>query len=530
MYKKLNILLMGSLFILLMAGCTKYNDWSTDDAHKRLFSPLTLTATVEGVIPTLKWKTTPGTKSFTIELSKDSLMFTNIVKTYETEGVVDADGGGLLFVVPDLLDASSRYSARIKGKGTGITESNWTIVTFLTLTEQIMQSVDIADIEPKAVTLRWNTPNQVTHFMIGASRYDVTAPEAAAGVKKITGLTPKTTYTATLYNNASIRGTQTFATKADIPTGSNVIEVKSTDDLAAMLATSVPAGTIFVLLQGSLYKTDATITLPENSSFTIWGEDGPAKPVLAFNGITLPLNAGTIKFENVDITGYQDNNSSGTKRNYIFNQSTASNTEAIVFENCIVRNFVNTPFRLQGSNTITVNKLTFNKCISYDIGDNNSNGTYAFIHTNVATGKVNNIEITNSTIYKIGYGLILHNLAPSATVNISNCTFNNTIGNGRYFIDYNAQAVTTLFKFENNIFGKTLAQANTGRGVRAGSTMIVNNSYQTSDATVSANPFPGITAYSKASTDLFTDPDNGNFLIKDNGFAGKSSSGDPRWR
>src|SRR5690606_25259159 len=146
------------------------------------------------------------------------------------------------------------------------------------------------------------------------------------------------------------RGKQTFTTKADIPTGPNVIEVGTEDDLAALLAGPITNGTIFVLLQGSVYKTDNSITLPEGASFTIWGEDGPEKPVLAFNGITLPASAGTIKFENIDLTGYQNNDPGASKRNYIFNQSAASNTNEIIFENCIVRNFVNTPLRLQGSN------------------------------------------------------------------------------------------------------------------------------------------------------------------------------------
>jgi hypothetical protein len=250
---------------------------------------------------------------------------------------------------------------------------------------------------------------------------------------------------------------------------------------------------------------------------------------MAFNGFTLPATAGTIKFENVDLTGYQNGDPSASKRNYVFNQSAATNTAEIDFENCVIRNFVNTPLRLQGSNAITIGKVSVNKCIVYDIGDNNANGTYAFIHTNVATGKFNNISITNSTFYKVGYGLILHNSAPSQSLTIENNTFYNVTGDGRYFIDFNAQTIGAV-SFQNNIIGKTLSPLASARGIRAGTAISANNSFKTSDAVFSANPITGITDYTKASTELFTDVASGNFLIKDNGFAGKSTAGDPRWR
>ena len=530
--KKMNLtirfsFLLCGLLALVFSACKKYNEWEVDESKKRLFRPTGLISVVDGVTVTLRWKAKPGTESYTIELSKDSLQFSSIVKTYDTGGEKDADG--IFFIIPESLESETRYSARIKAKSSEVPESDWAAVTFLTLTEQIMYGVDIADLAPRAATLRWMIPNEVTHFMINGVRYDISAGEKSAGEKLIDGLTPKTAYTADLYNNASIRGKQTFTTKADIPTGPNVIEVGTEEDLAALLAGPINNGTIFVLLQGSVYKTDNGITLPDGASFTIWGEDGPEKPVLAFNGITLPANAGTVKFENIDLTGYQDNDPGASKRNYIFNQSAASNTGEIIFENCIVRNFANTPLRLQGANAISIGKVVMNKCIVYDIGDNNANGTYAMIHTNVATGKFDNIELTNSTFYKIGYGLILHNAVGSQSVKIENCTFDNTVGNGRYFIDYNAQPAGT-FLFSNNIFGKTLSPTSTARGIRASGAPIVSNSYLTTDAVISNNAIPDMIQYDKASTDLFTDPAAGNFLIKDNTFTGKATSGDPRWR
>lgn len=524
----LQVFVIG-LIITGLSSCKKTLEWEVDESFDRLFRPSELTASVSGVTATLTWKGKPATNSYVVELSKDSLQFSQIVSTYKTQGVKTANGYS--FEIPDLLDPTTRYSARIKGRDTTDVknESQWTAVTFKTATEQIMLNVTPADVTTTTVVLKWRIPNQVSHFMIGTNRYDISAQEKAAGTKTITGLTPDNGYTAVLYYNNSIRGSQPFRTLSLLPTGPNVVNVGATDDLAALLQNAAN-GTIFVLLQNSVYSSDNTVVLPANTSITIYGQDGPNKPIVALNGITLGAAHGTIKFENIDLSGYQFGDPTKAKRNYIFNQSLSSNTTEIIFENCIIRNFVNTPMRMQGANPITIDKFTVNKCIVYDIGDNASNGTYAFINTNVATGKINNITITNSTFYKIGYGLILHNLAPTNALIIENNTFNNVVGNARYLIDYNAQNVTT-FSFKNNIIGKTLSPTASARGIRYGGTsLVVVNSYKTTDAVISANAIPNIIDYNNASTALFTNPDNGNFTILDNSFIGKSDSGDPRWR
>jgi hypothetical protein len=521
-----------------IVSCKKFNDWNADESSGRLFHPTELQGIVNGVTVTLRWKPKPSTNTYTIELSKDSLQFSQIVKTYTGSGTKDGDGY-INYEIPELLESLTRYSARVKGQDSteSIAASQWTPVTFKTATEQIMTTVLDTDKTPYTVTLKWKVPNHVSHFMLVnaqgvGTKYDITDAEKAAGSKTIVSLTPDKSYTAVLYLNTAIRGTQTFKLPADLPTGPNVINVAATDDLAAMIA-NVANGTMFVLRQGTRYNVptaNGAIIIPNGVSFTIWGEAGVNKPILAFNGLTLPATAGTIKFENLDLTGYENGDPALAKRNYIFNQSTATITSEIIFENCTIRNLVNSPMRIQSANAITIDKFTVNNCLIYDIGDNGTNGAYAFINNNVATGKINNITITNSSFTRIGYGLILHNLAPSQAVTISNNTFYNVVGNARYLIDYNTQSIASGFIFENNIVSKTYSPAGTGRGIRSATAPTVTNCYKSSDVTFAGNAIPNIIDYSKPGTDLFTDPANNNFLIKDNTFAGKSDSGDPRWR
>jgi hypothetical protein len=500
----------------------------------RMFTPATISATAGETSAVISWSPSlfsGGDVTYKMEVFNNATFTGNPVYTIDTDTtavtVLDTD-----------LQVRTNYWARVKANPSGSVagSTGWvgTINPFRMTGEQLFLPVQDATVTDVSVLLRWQPSPDFTKITItpnGGSTTDhpLTAGDISAAQKTISGLTPLTTYTAELFKGAASKGIVTFTTKSATPSGPNVINVGPTDDLATMLTTAA-VGSVFILPNGSLYTADAIVNLPAGASFTIWGAYGATKPVIAFNGINLGATAGTIRFENVDLTGYQNNNPSGTKRNYIFNQSAANTTQAIEFENCTVRNFVNTPLRLQGSAGQTINNVSYNKCTVYDIGNNGANGTYALVHTNVATGKVNNIRITNSTLYQIGYSVILHNAAPSVSVLIENCTIDNSIGDGRYLIDYNAQSISGSFLVNNMILGKTLSPANTARGIRAANAPGTTNNYQVSNAIIAGNAIPGIISYAGTNTDLFTNPGAGNFLIKDANFAGKSTAGDPKWR
>jgi len=152
--------------------------------------------------------------------------------------------------------------------------------------------------------------------------------------------------------------------------------------------------------------------------------------------------------------------------------------------------------RLQTVTTISIDTVRVDNCIVYDIGYNGSNGTYAFINNAVAS-KINNIYLTRNTFYSIGYGLILHGSAQSKTVQVSDNTFYNVVGDTRYFIDYNTQnpGITSSFTFTNNIIGKTASPAGSAKGIRSTPAPVVTNSYQTTDCVFASNAITGITPY-----------------------------------
>lgn len=524
--------------IFSLPSCKDEFKESTVLSVNQAFSPTALMPVIVNKTGVrLTWNAVKNAKTYTIEIFENgNLDFSGTpVKVIEGISFIQVP-----YTVTGLAGATS-YSVRVKAVGEGIEDSKYISDIFKTETEQIFQDIAPAKLLSRSITLNWTPGENATSITItpGNITRTVTPQEISAGQVTITGLTPKTTYTATLLLNTAIRGTKSFTTPSELPTGADVVYVAPTDNLANMIEAATTS-TRFVVLEGSKYDANfdattssfKTVILPAGIDISIIGEASiNNKAIISFNGITLPASAGKIHFENVNLTGYAKGDVTTAKRNYIFNQSTATSTAQISFENCIIQNFVNSPMRIQSTNVITIDKFIVNNCLIDDIGVTSTTGTYAFIHSNVANGKINNITITNNTFSNIGYGLILHGTSPSLSVTVENNTFYNVIGDTRYLVDFNTQVIPNGISFKNNILGKTLSAANTARGIRAsGGVITTSDNYQTSDATITSNVISGITTYTGSSAALFTAPNSKNFKILDNTFAGKSNSGDPRWR
>lgn len=527
----------GVLSVILVACDDLAEPIITELETERLFTPTTVTTSNGETEATVQWSKSlfSGDEviTYAVEVSKD-LTFALIEHSLTTTDVEAA-------ITNQDITIKQNHYARVKAVGSeGIEDSNWIVSGAFQITgEQILLPVDEADLAYNAATVRWDAEGgDVTTITLTpqggvAQDFTLTAGEKTASAKAFTGLLPATTYTAEIFNGTTSRGSIEFTTfSLAVPSAALTIYLDNTHVFTqTTFDTLTKASVTFVFPQGSVYVTSAALILKGNTDFNFYGVPGANKAIMAFNGLTLPTVGGKINFENLNITGYEyvggvENTSN--KRAYIFNQSVASTTSEVNFENCIIRNFANTPFRIQSANAITVDKVKVNNCIVYDIS---ASQTYAFINTNVATGKVNNIEITNSTFYNVRIGLILHNAAASQTVTVSNCTINDISDDARALIDYNAQAVTT-FTFTSNIVAKHKSPLNTARGIRiAGASVTVpSSSYVASDYVPSTNPIGGATGYAGTNTDLFVSPATGDFHFKDTNFAGKSTSGDPRWR
>jgi hypothetical protein len=537
----------------LFTACEEPMEEITQVDYARAFSPIDLNVTLATYDKaTVNWKTIDNAKSYVIELSRgDSLQFNNIVATYETEALNQALTG---------LWGETPYSVRVKSKSfnEGQEDSKWHGIAFKTNAEQIFNAVADADIKTGQITVRWTPNAEVTKLTVSPAIGDValTAAEKAAGVKTLTGLVPVTQYTISIYNGEQRRGTVTATTKYR-PSGAGVVEVPIGGDLGAITADAANIGKIIYLPEGFTYDVSAAAGILIAGKMTIYGDpDAIVKPTITLSSTSggarvfqLPASADEILFTNIAIVG--PGAGAGTS---VLDQDLAKAAEAITdlkavkFENCDMSGFGRSFIRLRsaaGSNPIGL--VSLNNCVCKNFGNNGGDGgAYAFFTLNSTSSGIDNITVTNST-FQTQYHSFLNapatapNTSPAKKVTIENCTFNDIITGptgttARYFIDGNNNTGLTI-TMKNVILGKagTGDPATTkaaGYRIGAGSTITVTGSYKTSDhstAPATADFTTGITSYTKASTDLWTDPANGNFTFKDASFAGKATTGDPRW-
>lgn len=453
--------------------------------------------------------------TYTIEIAEEADFSGGAEKTFHSNtnsiNLTDAD-----------IEVRKDYYARIKTNSEGEKkESVWTYSGKFKITgDQYLEMIKYDDIQSTQVTVRWDASKTVTHLTVNGNRTDLASTDLEDGEKVIFNLTPATVYEVIIWDNLADKGARSFSTKSGLPTGT-IKQLVSGANIKLEIE-GAQNGDVFVLPQGSQYVSSGTIVIPNGVSITIYGEEGPDKPTLktSSTGFTLPATAGDIKFLNI--------NFDGTSSQYIINQSAASVVDNLIFENCIITGYANTPFRFQSAGQKTIKNLVVDQCI---VGNLSPSQNYAFIHSNVATGVINNISLTNSTFFNIGIGLVLHTGAASSSLLVDNCTIydvNKGDNDSRYLITYGAFSAGTA-EIKNTIFAKT-KHINASGVLIAAPGYTATNNYQTSDFVIARDALKNIIQYNGSSADLFEDPANRDFSIKDASFEGRSTAGDPRWR
>ena len=397
---------------------------------------------------------------------------------------------------------------------------------------------------PTAVTVKWTPVDPyVTQINYGSGSYTLTAADISAGEATIANLSPLTNYTfqlQTIIGSTTFDRGQVTATTQEPPRpmarympadGSGSIQ----DSIAICLS-----GDTIVLAAGRTYDWNINnYTWPSDLSLTIMGASSTNRSVLSVSVSTvmiLPASVDFIIFKQLDIT------QASTTGTYFANQAAgnACDVKKLEFDGCNISGFGRSILRLQASTTPSnqhVGTFSVNNTVVTNCG-NESGQNYAFVQS-TAQGLVDNIQFMNSTFSNVSKTSNLITGSGSAQVFqnivINNCTFYNVVGTGgRYLIDAGNSATNNVaVTIQNSILGKvvdpTLA---TNRGTRY-CTATTTNTYQTADwVTVEAAPsldIPNTIPYSGSAVDLFTNPDNDDFHIKDASFAGKTTAGDPRW-
>ncbi|MBN2350297.1 MAG: DUF5123 domain-containing protein [Bacteroidales bacterium] len=519
---------LGFIFLLFAMACTEKIDPVVEDLEfDRIFTPLDISAEITNqTTVTLNWKLSAGADSYELEISDDNLLFANIIHT----ATVAAND---LPYVYDLPAGDAQFSARVKAisSASGVEDSKWTTLAFRSLPENLFEGYSIKMTALGTVNIKWKPGKAVTGLLFvsgsGETSEAISAAELAAGEKTVSGL-DNADYEIRLMNASAVRGTQNFTVEGTVLLAAGA-------DLAAAIGAAA-AGDVIVLTSNETYGFAGDIMLTQ--SIKIRGLNADGKPVIytTSGDHMFSIDAGlttadSLVFEYLTISGYVNYDDAQGRIRGVFDQQPddGCNLGLIKFNSCEIQNFDRHLIRLRGTGAIqTIQNIVVNDCVLNDFAWGSA---YGVIHSNKVESTINNIKISNTTVYNTRRGLIYYQNGPSCeSIVVENCTFNRLAyddGSSRYFMDYNGTVFTgSGIQINNCILGES--QAGYTQGIRTDGTLSINNSYATSDFDDSAgySILSLLIPYGGSSTALWKDPVNGDFsFLSPLG----ASAGDPRW-
>jgi hypothetical protein len=253
----------------------------------------------------------------------------------------------------------------------------------------------------------------------------------------------------------------------------------------------------------------------------------------------------SLVFENLDISGYADNKPTSIKIGYLFSNKVPCTVTNLIYRNCNIHDYGNTPMRLSagvtGSSSHIVN-LNYSGCLIYESGFSSG---YGLVNISKSADFIDNIIINNSTLYDFSYPVITIAQTAATSMNsviISNCTFNQTTQNvtaTRVLFNFDYVNIANGVTIKNCIFGSS-GSMTASLKVTDSNTIAptITGCYYTSDFVdetlvgtppVSYSIKASMNPYSGTSTSLWNSPTTGDFSLKDTSFKGKGVAGDLRW-
>jgi hypothetical protein len=529
-------LIAGLIASLVISGCKEQIDPVVEELDfSRAFSPVGIEAVISNTTTvTLTWSSVKNTDHYIVEIYDGATATATLVHSAEVPATEESQIS-YTYVLPA---GDTQFYGRIKAVSSlqGIDESKWSLVTFKTDPENLFQGYDTYMSAMNACIVQWEPGATATSllFVNGGTQlpFTLSAEDLALGGRQVTGL-PNGIYEVRLMNGTFVRGHTSVIIEGDVL-------VEPGGDLKAALD-ALPAGGVILLVNGTSYPLSDIDTVRSSTKVRgilpgdlpeIFLVSGAESRYHMFDIGTSMTLSDSLVFENVEISCALDDGETKL-RGVIDQESDAFVIGAIRFRNCIIRNSGRSAIRLRGNAAgQVINSVEFLNCVMYDFAFDSHYG----VLNGALTGNFINIRFINTTVYNIRGGIINYgNGAGCESVVVDNCTFNETTmdtGSSRYFIDFGTGSNTSTgtITISDCIFGQTVDRAN---GVRPGSmTLTVSGSYYTTDffdgTTVPIKQL--MTAYSGASTNLWTDPVGGDFTFLDSNFEGLPSAGAPRWK
>lgn len=522
--------------LLLSGGCDKSaNQWEADTSHAALFRPLVfeqqaLSATsivikYNKIINATRYifEFTEGEEaatSATYEIPADTLTpysaTTDAVKTeYRTQF------GG--------LNSSTTYTVRMKGTNetTGL-ESQYVSFSFTTPTEQLIKKTSHG---VDYITVDWEANAEVTRLVL--YQYDantasylytketaLTEEEKAAGTATLSGLEANTHYRITLNNGEAVRGTKEV--KTDGRGGGTQVKVSPDDNIAVVINNCLmqDIADIVLMFEGGHTYELGSINLPygiENLTFAGDTSNGAAQPVFRLSSVAFAMSP-------LQMICFQDAVVEGNSSNYMMSLGGGKGPTSISFVRCHVRDYGRCVVRITSGYERETDRISFEGCILENIGANG----YGLLNFPSKLPAFGVVSFSNCTLINMGTNLYSGSSSIEEFL-MEYCTVYNSTVTLNQLVRFDALPASVSIR--HCIFSGT----NNGSTLKAGHSKYTtfdyaDGCYVTAELKVDENsPFTGSTAYPGTATDLFQDPENGDFHIKDTSFAGMNQAGDSRW-
>lgn len=379
-----NIGFIIGVLTLIFVGCKDNIDPIVEKLDfSRVFTPLNFTARIRNMTTAeLNWDVKTDADSYIVEISEDSLTFSNIVKTVTVASTE--------LPVSILLDGQTQYSARVKGiSSNGLGESKYAEVAFKTDAENILNPLPGEDIKATTVTISWPAGSDVTNFMINPGNINrpITDQEKADGKATITGLTGETDYTVVLLKGDKQRGSVSFTTLVDL---GNATPVHPEDDLSAVIA-AANDGDALVLYPGEYLAFTGSITL--NKSISIKGLYPYNKPVIHIQFV-LEDGVQNVEIRDIEMDGlYIDPITSlEATTSYVFQYNTTGvDYGSLSVVNCNIHDYDKSIFSGSSSIASTVQSISMDGCVVTNVLTNSADCI------DFRGGYVASLSLTNST-------------------------------------------------------------------------------------------------------------------------------------
>ena len=566
----------------LFAACTDGNDWETNGANNRVMAPRISAVTGGNGSLTVTFNTYGG-NAFIIEANESPFP------------VADLDGGPMEGSITAQVSSSpgtitglngyTDYYVRVRAVSNSKAASHWALYasssiaegqmvinqkTAQTLGRQILNPIADADRQANAIRVSWTpgeAPTSITAtYMNGEEKvvksYSLSDADRANAFFACNELLPSTPYTIRIYIGSECVGMQTAKTLKAPPSSDYIYTVTGTtidqtlmNEIAANAQAAATgenfAATIIIPANASVALTtgSSSVKLPANMTVYFFGAESSdgSKGTLQFDyALDIAGYHGDISFENLNIKCPQS--SSNT---YVINQGTSASIGNITFTSCNISDVNCAVIRTQKDEAISIGSIVMDDCIVSNQGTMNQ--SYGYVITNGGSkSSIIDVEITNSTFYHCVVGIVSNNTKSDYKIDnikMSDCTFFDCIGSGRYVADAGKNASSTLLEtnmsFKNIVFGTPFHTS--AKGYQTNGQLTLDHFYQTSGWKFNGGSFKSNDGGMKldwrtgiyTDAELFEDAANFNLNLKHwfeitpadeaNGVQ-FDIWGDPRWR